>query len=622
MKKLKKIVSLVVVFAMIFTLAACSSTETSEPAEPVEKEPVQQTEPEPEAEPVKGNLTPGTYNGEFQGMGGIVPVEVIVDENEIKEINVLDNYETPGVGSFVIDTLPKQIIEGQTLAIDAISGATLTSNAILASVEDCLKQAGAQIKAYKASDEVKEEYPSEMSADVIIVGGGGAGLSAAVAATDEGSSVIVIEKMGFLGGNTIVCGGIYNTPDPELQEAQGIEDSVDLFVQQTYEGGDKVANLDLVKTLCGNAYDGLKWIEDMGMEFDEKIIQGAGSLYPRTHQSVKPLGTGFIDAYTSTLDERADQCEILMNTKGDSLIMDGDNVVGVKATNKDGSELTLTANKGVILATGGFAGNVELRQEFNTSGKWDDLGEDILTTNMPGITGDGIDMAREAGADLVDMEHIQLLYLSIPGNGSISGLYNLGAENTVFVNKEGNRFVREDGRRDLICKSILEQTDGLMYMLYSSDTLPDLSKAKTLEGVPMTDMIENNTYGWVMGETLEDLAEKLDMPAENLVASLENYNASVDSQEDEFDRELLTKKFENGPWYAVPRVPAAHHTMGGVKIDTECHVLNADGEIINGLYCAGELTGGIHGANRLGGNAVVDTVVFGRIAGTSAAKGE
>ncbi len=615
MKRLKKVVSLILALVMLISLAACAPKETEVPKE--------QDKPAEEAAISKGNLTPGTYNGEFQGMGGKVKVQVTVDKDKIIDIKVLDNYETPGVGTVAIEKLPKEIIERQTLEVDAISGVTLTSNAILASVEDCLKQAGAQINAYKSdADKIVKKYPNELTADVIIIGGGGAGLSAAVAATDEGSSVVVIEKMGFLGGNTIVCGGIYNTPDPERQKAQGIEDSVELYVKQTYEGGDKVANLDLVQTLCENAYDGLQWLKNMGMKFDDKIIQGAGSLYPRTHQSLEPLGTGFINAYMRTLDSRGEQCKILTNTKGESLIVDGDRVVGVKATNEDGSELTLKANKGVIITTGGFAGNIELRQKYNTSGKWSDLGENIPTTNMPGVTGDGIKMASEAGADLVDMEQIQLLYLSIPKNGGIAGLYNLGAENTIFVNKEGNRFVREDGRRDLICTNILAQTDGLMYMIHSADVLPDITKAKTLEGVPMSEILENNTYGWQTGQTLEELAEKLDMPSENLIAAVDKYNAAVDAGKDEFGRELLKKKFENGPWYAVPRVPAVHHTMGGVRIDSQGHALNADGEIIKGLYCAGEVTGGIHGANRLGGNAVVDTVVFGKIAGTSAAKAE
>lgn len=615
MKNFKKLISVFLVVAMLFSLAACATTDNTAKEN---EEPSKTEEETPKTG--KGNLTPGTYSGEFQGLGGKVKVNVTVDENEIKDIEVLENYETPGVGTVPIEQIPKEIIERQTLAVDTITGATLTSNAILASVENCLKQAGADIAAYKSdADRVVSEYPSELTADVIIVGGGGAGLAAAVSATDEGASVIVIEKMGILGGNTAVCGGIYNTPDPELQPAQGIEDSVELYTKQTLEGGDNMGNPELVETMCGKAYDGLQWLKSMGMKFDDKIIQGAGSLYPRTHQSLDPLGTGFINAYTETLDQRADKCKILTDTKGDTLILDGDKVVGVKATNKDGSELTLTANKGVILATGGFAGNVELRQEYNTSGKWPDLGENVPTTNMPGVTGDGINMASEAGAELIDMDLIQLLYLSIPKNGSIAGLYNLGAENTVFINEEGNRFVREDGRRDVICKAIFDQPEGLMYMIHSADVLPDITQAKTLEGVPMTEILEDNVYGWQTGETLEELAEKINVPAENLKASIEKYNEAVDSGVDEFGRELLTKKFENGPWYALPRVPAAHHTMGGVRIDKECHALNADGDIIEGLFAAGEITGGIHGGNRLGGNAVVDTVVFGKIAGTSAA---
>lgn len=614
MKGTKKIISFILAFVMIFTLASCSTNTNGTDEGQNEST---------NGQAVKGNLVAGTYNSESQGMGGKLNVEVTVDENQITDIKVLNNYETPSVGTVPIKELPKEIIERQTLAVDTVTGATLTSNAVLSSVEDCLKQAGANLDAYKSEDDrLVKEYPDELTADVIIVGGGGAGLSAAVAATDEGASVIVIEKMGILGGNTSVCGGIYNTPDPELQEPAGIEDSVELYVKQTLEGGDNLGNPELVQTLCENAYDGLKWIEGMGMKFEDKIIQGAGSLYPRTHQSVDPLGTGFINAYMKTLDERADKCKIFTDTKGEELILDGNKVIGVKASNKDGSDLTLHANKGVILSTGGFAGNVELRQKYNTSGKWEDLGPDVPTTNMPGVTGDGIEMSSKAGADLIDMDLIQLLYLSIPKSGALTGVYDLGAENTIFVNEEGNRFVREDGRRDVICKAIFEQPEGLMYMIHSADVLLDPENAETLEGVPMSDVLENHLYGWQSGETLDELAENISVPAENLKASIDSYNDAVDAGKDEFGRELLTKKFENGPWYALPRVPAVHHTMGGVKIDTNCHALNKDDEVIEGLYVAGELAGGIHGGNRLGGNAVVDTVVFGRIAGTSAAKAE
>lgn len=313
--------------------------------------------------------------------------------------------------------------------------------------------------------------------------------------------------------------------------------------------------------------------------------------------------------------------EILLNTKGESLIVTDGKVTGVNATNPDGSTLELTARNGVIIATGGFSKNMDMVMEYNTSGKWPDLSEDVVSTNRDAITGDGILMAEEAGADLVDMEQIQFLYLGIPGRGQIDGLYDLGAENTIFVNNQGERFVREDGRRDVISKAIFEQEDGQMWYMHSADVLSDEDTGVSLEGVPMSYLIENGVYGWVKGETIEDLAEAIGCDAATLQATIDDYNEAIETGTDAFGRELLTKKMETGPWYALPRVPSLHHTMGGLRIDTETRVVDPQGNPIEGLYAAGEVTGGIHGANRLGANAVADTVVFGRLAGEAAANG-
>lgn len=563
------------------------------------------------------SIKAGEYMGKAGGYGGELEVAVTLSEDSIDDIVIKNDYETNGVGKVALEEVKNRILEGQTTRVEAVTGATASSKAMMNAVRASLDQANVPEDAFAQEYKLDRKFESEKTADVIVVGGGGAGLSSAVTAMQNDASVIVLEKNGFLGGNTIVCGGIYNAPDPELQPAQGIEDSPELFYKQTFEGGDSHANPELVKVLTSNAYDDFKWLEELGMEFEDTIIQGAGSLYPRTHQSVDPLGTGFINAYKKAL-EGHDEVEILTETTAEDLIVEEGKVVGVKAVNYDGSPLTLKANKGVIIATGGFSKNTDMILEYNTSGKWPNLDEDTVSTNMDSIQGDGITMSKKAGADLVDMEQMQFLYLGIPKLGWISGLVDLGAENTIFVNMDGNRFVREDGRRDVICSAIFEQEEGKMYLLHSADTV-DVQKDKSLEGVPLKDLIEEGKYGWVMGETVEELAEKMDVPAENLVKTIDAYNKSIDTQEDEFGRELLTKKMETGPFIAVPRVPALHHTMGGLRIDTLARVLDKEGNPIKGLYAGGEVTGGIHGKNRLGGNAVVDTVVFGRIAGESAA---
>lgn len=622
----KKFLALFLACAMTLSMAACNqetaTTEaTSTDATQTEAATDATTEGAATDATETATVEDGTYPAEVNAYGGPLQIEVAMAGGKIDAINIVNDYETPGVGKTAMEKLTATILENQTINVDNISGATITSGAFKSAVKTAIEASGANIADFEA-ELPAQTYESEKTSDVIIVGGGGAGLAAAVSATEAGANVIVIEKTGLLGGNTIVCGGIYNAPDPELQEAQGIEDSPELFMQQTLEGGDNVANPDLVQVLTSKAFEGLEWLESMGVRFDDTIIQGAGSLYPRTHQSLDPLGTGFINAYEKTLAERGDQVEILMNTKGESLILDGDKVVGVKATNPDGSELTLHANNGVIIATGGFSKNIEMAMEYNTTDKWPNLDENVVSTNRDSLTGDGIQMAIDAGSDLVDMEQLQFLYLGIPGRGPIDGIYNLGAENTIFVNNNGERFVREDGRRDLISGAIFEQPEGQMWYINTADILEDESTAVSLEGVPMSYIIENNVYGWVKGETIEELAEKIGAPAENLQKSFDDYNAAVDSGNDPFGRELLTKKLETGPFYAFPRVPALHHTMGGIRIDTEARALHEDGTPVQGLYAAGEVTGGIHGANRLGANAVVDTVVFGRIAGESAAQGK
>ncbi|MBP3428607.1 MAG: FAD-dependent oxidoreductase, partial [Clostridia bacterium] len=398
-----------------------------------------------------------TFEGVGTGMGGELKVAITVEDGKITAIEVVSHNETAGISDPAFAQIPDAIIANQSLAVDAVAGATMTSNALLTAVEAAAAAAGLDVEALKAAEVT---YATELTADVVVVGAGGAGLAAATAATQSGASVIVIEKMGTVGGNSIICGGIYNSPDAELQEkvemsdsvkslvetalaeapvsdehaelqaavkadfdayvangSVGLFDSANWYALQTWNGGDKVANLDLVKVLANNAFPGLEWLKSLGMQFSDVIGQGAGSLYQRTHGSLDSMGTGYIKVFMETVGAE----NVLTNTKGESLIMDETGrVVGVNATNPDGSALKINASKGVVIATGGFSANVEMREQYNTSGKWPVLGENIMTTNAAGITGDGIKMAAEVGANLVDMEQIQLLYLGNPFNGGMT----------------------------------------------------------------------------------------------------------------------------------------------------------------------------------------------------------
>lgn len=315
-----------------------------------------------------------------------------------------------------------------------------------------------------------------------------------------------------------------------------------------------------------------------------------------------------------------DSVEIYLDNRATELVKDdAGRVASVKSEDTDGNTYTFTANQGVLISTGGFGGNGELIQSFNTDGKWPDLSNRKIS-NISTIEGDGIKMGQDIGAGVTGMEHIQLLFTTEPktGQAGIANFSPLGTAGYLFVNQEDERFVRENGRRDEISLAMLEQTDQIGYMLQSASSSEIVHDETTdLNGVPLQPLIEQGYIHY--GKTLEEAAEKAGVPYETLQATIDSYNEAVESgaEEDELGRHLLVNKLEGEGWYLVPRSPAIHHTMGGLVIDTDAHVLDENNEIIPGLYAAGEVTGGIHGANRLGGNAVTDTIVFGRTAGQS-----
>lgn len=608
------------------------------------------------------SFTAGTYTGEAYGNVSTIIVDVTVSETAIEKIEVTTQNETPGLWDAALEGVTSQILEYQTLAVDTVTGATASSNGIIAAVTNALEQTGADLTALKvpAEKEAVTVEHIEKTADVVVVGGGGAGLVAAISAAEKGASVIVLEKAPFLGGNLLVFGGIYNTPDADMQSVVEMSDSVKATLEaalaaepkndehaaaiaevkadyeawknagsvglfdsaawyslQTWNSGDQIANKTLVDIMCDGAYEGYLWLKELGVEFQDKVTQGAGSLYQRTHGAVKPNGSGFIFAYADVL-EGYDNVEILMETGATALVQDENGrVVAVEATDSVGNTYTVSANNGVVLATGGFAGNVELRQEYCEGETWQDLSEAVMTTNLVTVTGDGILMAREIGANLVDMEQLQLLHLGNTFNGSTKGVIPYKGRNSdevIFVNSEGNRFVAEDERRDVMCNAVLKQPGAFYWMVHDSKNIDPNS-------VTVQEYLKGGYL--VKADTVEELAAQMGVDAAVLQATIDQYNNAVATGKDELTgRTLLVATIDEGPYFAAKRVPSAHHTMGGVEIDVNTHVLDTEGNWIEGLYAAGEVCGDIHGGNRVGGNAVDDTVVFGRIAGANAATGE
>lgn len=559
-----------------------------------------------------------TVEGVAKGLNGDVKVSVTLKDDKITEVKVLEHKETPGISDKAISDLPKLIVEKQSLALDVISGATYTSKAILEAVTKALKDNGLDAEKYlKNKAEVQKEPDKTIDVDVAIIGAGGAGLAAAVTAAENGKKVLVVEKMSKEGGNTILAGGALNAVENGSEMAKKHKDSTDLHYKQTLEGGDNKGNPKLVRVLVDNAADGIKWLESLGMKFKPETFTVLGGLWPRAHKPVEPVGTGFFKAYMGYI-EKHDNVEVMFNTKAEELLTDKEGrVVGFKAKGKTGNTITVNAKNGVILATGGFSQNVEMRQKYNKI--WKDLGPDIKSTNHPGATGDGILMAEKVNAHLVGMEYIQLLPMGDPETGSLSGNIEKGVESRIFVNDEGKRFVDEGERRDVMTKALMEQPNKHLWTIVDSQTYKSEDEKNNFNE-SLKDLLNDKRA--FKGETLEELAKAINVDAKNLKEAIETYNKAVRGEiKDPFGRTLFDKPIEKGPFYASPRIPTVHHTMGGVEINEFAQVLKENGKPIEGLYAAGEVTGGIHGTNRLGGNALADILVFGRIAGESASKG-
>lgn len=638
--KFRKVISLILALVMIFSLAACSTNNMPDE--------------ETKADTI---FNPGTYEGEAEGYHGIIKAKVTVTETEITDITVT-HTETPGLGDKAVEKIVLEVKENTSLNVPMVSGATYSSKGIMEAITVAMEKAAIDIEALKnkeiASEKAAEDV--EKTTDVIVIGGGGAGLAAAVTAHQNGASVIVVEKMPQVGGNTIISGSAYNSADPDRQAAltmtdlekktvEGIIaaeqtdtmvkewqatlkkewdeylasgkttlfDSPTLHKLQTYNGGDKAAKPVLIDKFADNTLPAIQWLESLGMEFKPDVFTVLGALWNRSHKPVKPLGTGYIETYMNYIEENNDDIEVMVDTKASSFIVEDGVVKGVNAES-NGGKVTLHANKGVVLAAGGFGANVDMREQYNTL--WPSL-KNVKTTNHTGATGDGVVMAQEIDASLVGMEYIQLLPMGDPKTGSLSGNIEQGVQNRIFVNKEGNRFVDEGARRDVMTKGLMEQTDSSMWVIVDKHSYPS-GDTKNNFNETIDDLVAaGRAY---KGDTLEDLAKQIGVDPANLVNAVDKFNKAVDGTiSDEFGRTLFADKIDTAPYYAGARVPTVHHTMGGVEINEQAQVLDVNGQVIKGLYAAGEVTGGIHGTNRLGGNALADIAVFGRIAGESAA---
>ncbi len=540
----------------------------------------------------------GEWEGTGEGRSGTILVHILVQDHRIVSGKVISQSESTFAQEAINTIIAK--LQGResemTVETDGVTGATLTSTGVI----DAVNMAILTAKGKYVSD--AKTYV-DSSCDVVIVGAGGAGLSAAVEAADNGAQVIVLEKQGILGGNTNYSTGGINASETSVQRGLGINDSNQLFYDDTMNGGHGINFPDLVKSFVEHSASTIDWLISLGADLSDVGLMG-GSSVKRTH---RPKGGSAIGSHLMKILKEATanrHIDIRTNNKVTGLLSEDGKVTGVTVEQKDGTTYTIHA-KSTIIATGGFGANLEMVTGYKPSLKG------FSTLNHKGATGDAFPWVTGLGGDLIQMDQIQihptaeatnhiLITEAVRGNGAI------------LVNSEGLRFINEMDTRDVVSAAIIAQNGGKAYLVFDEGVRKSLA---SIENYVNQGLVKT-------GNTIAQLAGDINCPAATLQETIDKYNAYQRAGEDkDFGRSAtqMTAALATPPYYGVEVSPAIHHTMGGLHVDADMHVLKADGTKISGLYAAGEVTGGLHGANRLGGNGVADIVVNGKIAGGNAA---
>ena len=440
-------------------------------------------------------------------------------------------------------------------------------------------------------------------ADVVVIGAGGAGMAAAVTAHDLGAKVIVLEKMPFVGGNTVRATGGINAAETPQQAKLGIKDSIEQMYKDTMKGGHNKNNPELVKVLAQNSNAAVQWLIKLGGDFNDVGFMG-GATNKRCHRPTGGAAVG--PEVVKTLDNAVQARKIDLRTESQvvDLIQNKKGaVVGVKVKNLENGKVYTINTKAGVNAAGGFGANNALVSKIVPRLKG------FATTNHPGATGDGLLLSEKIGAAFVDLPEIQ----THPTFNEQSGIMVTEAvrgNGAVLINMNGKRFYDELSTRDKVSAAILKQPTSHAYLFFDESVRKSL---KAIEGyVKRPGMV-------LQGKTLEEIAGKMKVPADALKATMAQYAKDQAAGKDSCcGRTKMERPLNQPGYYAIVVTPAVHHTMGGLKIDTKAQVYNFRGQVIPGYFAAGEVTGGVHGGNRLGGNAQADIIVYGRIAGQSA----
>lgn len=458
------------------------------------------------------------------------------------------------------------------------------------------KGTDAQAVAKALAEAPKESY------DVVVIGAGSTGYNAAISAKRAGAKVLLIEKHSFSGGNSMLAAGGYNAVGTPQQAKKGVKDTVEMYVQDTMKGGRGKNDPELVRILAENSAQGVAWLESMGADMSD-VKRSGGARVDRTHRPAggKSVGPHIIDVLRAQAIK--DGVAPRLNSRVVKIDVDDDHRIRSVIVHGKHSGYYKVAAKAVVLASGGYGMNQDMIAVYRPTFKG------MTSSNNVTSTGDGVKMALEIGASMTDIDWVQA-HPTVGKDSRILISETVRGVGAIMVNVDGARFINELTTRDRASDAVLKQPTRSAWLVFDEQLY---AKAKMVRGYDHLGMLRK-------AGTVEELAKAAGMKPEVLAKTVADYNLYRAAGKDQaFGRPDMPLSIEKAPFYAVRVAPGIHHTMGGVAINTQSEVLDIQSRPIPGLFAAGEVTGGVHGFNRLGGNAVADTVVFGRRAGEHAA---
>jgi len=596
---LKKAICWALCLVMVLGLAACgaateSQTPTQTPAQGGQATPAP-AQPEGEAPKLKA----GEYETSAKGHNGELKVKVTFDENGIVDIQVVESVETADIAQSAFDLLIPAIIAQQNVALDAVTGATYSSKALLECVKSAIVAAGGTVEQFtKSAEEAANGQTVERTVDVVIVGSGAAGLSAAIEARNAGASVLVLEKLSHVGGNTYISGGYVYGTGSKYQASKGFtDDTPEALVEYWMERAEGNAWREMLELVAKKSGETLDWLVENGVEFGDPMATG---ISPVTRALRSPSGgVGLVEPIEKKAREAG--AEILLNTTAEQLLTEGGKVTGVRAVS--GNDTLIVKAKAVILATGGFDVSREAKAQYSP----DIVDQESISS--PGNVGDGIRMALEVGADLVMKGGYIGLY-KVP-EVSYRSSVNKRFTNALLVTEEGKRFVNEAIDYPILHKAMVQTGSPMFYQVFDSTIQFDDVETAIELGVAFK------------GDTIEELAKAAGLPEKTLKETVERYNAACKAGVDEEFGKAAERlvAIEQGPFYILKLAPATIGSLGGIKVDLDTHVLNAQGTPIEGLFAAGAVANGdfFNKTYPASGTSICMCFTFGRIAGTNAA---